>query len=127
MDKEIKVYVKNCSACLEYRNEPMKSEPMSWKEATYLMAKVHVNFLNVNKDNFLILTDVHSKWPKIIEMRKINSGVTIEKLRKIFARLGLPVKVVTDNEPQFKSEEFIEFCKNNRIELIFLPPSFWDT
>lgn len=39
----------------------------------------------------------------------------------IFAILGLPSKLVTDNEPQFKAEEFIEFCKHNGIYLVFSP------
>lgn len=52
---------------------------MSWKDDNYLMARVHVNFLNINKNDFLILTDGYSKWPKVIELRKMNSGVTVKK------------------------------------------------
>ena len=41
------------------------------------------------------MVDAHYKWTDIIP---VSSGVTIEKLRLVFATHGLPNKVVTDNE-----------------------------
>lgn len=37
---------------------------------------------------------MYSKWPEVVEMKKINAEQTIEKLRKIFTRLGLPKNLV---------------------------------
>lgn len=52
LDKEIKSYVKNCSACLEYRYEPMVSSPISWKDVAFPMSKVHVDFFELKKKIF---------------------------------------------------------------------------
>ena len=41
------------------------------------------------------MVDAHSKWTGIVP---VPSGVTIEKLRLVFATHGLSNKVVTDNE-----------------------------
>ena len=49
-------------------------------------------------------------------MGSTTTAKMIEVLRKIFARNGLPEQVVTDNGPQFVSEEFAQFVKENGIE-----------
>ena len=41
---------------------------------------------------------------------------TIKVLRRMFAANGLPEHVVTDNGPQFVSEEFVQFLKENGIK-----------
>ena len=42
----------------------------------------------------------------------------VEEMRRIFAALGFPEQVVTDNEPQFTSQEFAEFMRRNGIKHI---------
>lgn len=43
-------------------------------------------------------------------------------MREIFGRFGLPNKIISDNGPQFRASEFIEFCKQNRIVFYTSPP-----
>ena len=40
----------------------------------------------------------------------------IGKLRSLFAAYGIPEELVSDNGPQFTSEEFSVFMKNNGIK-----------
>jgi len=40
----------------------------------------------------------------------------------IFAQLGLPEEVVSDNGPQFVSNEFAEFMHKNAIKQTLTPP-----
>ena len=39
----------------------------------------------------------------------------IDNLEEIFSRQGLPTTIKSDNGPQFRSEEFKEYCKKNGI------------
>ena len=43
------------------------------------------------------------------------SGTTIMALMSMIARFGIPEVIVTDNGPQFISEQFKTFCKTNGI------------
>lgn len=57
------------------------------------------------------MVDAHSKWPEVFPMKKITSFKTIEILRTVFARNGIPEQIVSDNGPQFTSHEFDEFIR----------------
>ena len=46
---------------------------------------------------------------------------TINVLRAVFARQGLPHEVVSDNGSQFVSEEYQTVLKTNRIKLTLVP------
>ena len=55
-------------------------------------------------------------------MTSITAGHTINELRLIFAQHGLPEEVVSDNGPQFVSNEFAEFMTKNGIKHTLVPP-----
>ena len=55
-------------------------------------------------------------------MPNVTSETTIEKLRDMFARYGLPERLVSDNGPQFTSSEFATFMKRNGIKHILVAP-----
>ena len=55
-------------------------------------------------------------------MNSATSQATIECLRMIFARFGLPEVMVTDNEISFTSSEFQEFAQRNNIRHVHIAP-----
>ncbi|XP_045030409.1 uncharacterized protein K02A2.6-like [Daphnia magna] len=59
--------------------------------------------------------DATSKWPEIFRLNRITSNTTILTLKTIFARFGLPIELVSDNGPQFTSQEFKRFMLVNGI------------
>ena len=67
----------------------------------------------------LIVVDAHSKWVEVGLTASATSKVTMEYLRELFARFGLPQTVVTDNGSCFTSTEFM---KKNGIEHITTSP-----
>ena len=71
---------------------------------------------------FMIITDAHSKWPEILEMKDTTASQTIQELQKLFAAYSLPQQVVTDNGPQFTSTEFATFLKSNGVKHIKCSP-----
>ena len=71
---------------------------------------------------FLVAVDAYSKWPEVVEMSTRPAGVsaaslrTIEELRRIFSIHRLPQQIVSDNGPQFVSDQFAQFLKQNGIK-----------
>lgn len=55
-------------------------------------------------------------------MSSTTTSKTIEVLRSLFARFGVPEQIVSDNGPQFTSHEFQMFAKRNGIKHITSAP-----
>ena len=74
----------------------------------------------------MVVVDAHSKWPEVHLMSSTTTFKTIQVLRGLFSRYGLPEVLVSDNGPQFTSSEFDTFMKGNGSEthtLCAIPPS----
>ena len=72
--------------------------------------------------SFLIIVDVHSKWPKVIPMMTPTAEKTITELRRVFSTHGLPEQLVSDNGTQFTSDVFQQFVKENGIKHVRSAP-----
>ena len=59
---------------------------------------------------------------KVYIMSSTTTSKTIAKLRDSFARFGLPEQLVSDNGPQFVSEEFESFLHRNGVKHIRSSP-----
>ena len=68
------------------------------------------------------MVDAHSKWPEVIMMSTTTSTKTIEAFQVIFLRFGLPEQLVSDNGPQFTSQQFEQFVQHSGIKHIRSAP-----
>ena len=95
--------------------------PWDWPEHPW--QHIHVDYAGpINGKMFLIVVDTHSKWMEVEIVNSVTSQATIECLRMIFARFGLPEVMVTDNETRFTNSEFQEFPQCNNIRHVHIAP-----
>ena len=52
----------------------------------------------------------------IRELHRLFSSNGLPELRRLFSFYGLPGQLISDNGPQFTSEEFQHFLKLNRVK-----------
>ena len=64
---------------------------------------------------FFIVTGAHSKWLEVVAMTSTTSKATIAEFQRLFAQFGLLSALVTDNGPQFTSEEWATFMSQHGI------------
>ena len=62
-----------------------------------------------------MVLDAYSKLLEVVKMKSTTSAMAIRVLRQMFSRHGLPEIIVSDNGPQFTSQDFKEFCDQNGI------------
>ena len=123
IDQAIEVKAKSCNSCKSVQAAPHVAPLHPWVWPAEPWERIHVDFAGPFLDrSFLVVVDANSKWPEVIIMSSTTSLKTIEELRKLFARYGLPKQLVTDNGPQFISSEFQEFMKCNGIKHIRSAP-----
>lgn len=125
IDKDITEYVQTCSRCASTAKTPVRAELSSWPKARPVWSRVHIDFAGEFQGlNYLVVVDSFSKWPEIFIMSTTTANATISKINELNARFGRMDILVSDNGPQFRSEQFKDFCIANGISHIKSPPHF---
>ena len=118
IDLEIEGLAKGCSGCQWVQHAPKCSPLHPWEWPSTPWQRIHIDFAGpFLRMMFLVVVDAHSKRPEVIIMHsKTTTSKTVEALQTVFARNGLPEQLVSDNGPQFTSEEFQLFLKKNGVK-----------
>ena len=100
------------------------SDTHHWTPAESPWQRIHIDFAGP-MDNlmFLIVVDAFSKWPEVFPMRSTTTQFTVTILHTLFARMGLPQIIVSDNGPQFSSTELHEHQWYTAYHHCFIPLS----
>ena len=123
IDKEIEEKARSCTACQSTKNSPAKAPLHPWSWASAPWERIHVDFAGLFLGKmFLVVTDAHSKWLEIFLMSSTTTTKTVTVLRDLFARYGIPRMLVSDNGPQFVSEEFRAFLAANGVKHVRSSP-----
>ncbi|XP_065192451.1 uncharacterized protein K02A2.6-like [Sycon ciliatum] len=123
IDADIETTGKVCAGCQAHQAAPPKSplHPCEWPSKPRQC--LHIDFAGPFQGHmWLIVVDAHSKWPEVLPMNSTTAPVTVRCLREVFAQHGLPDQIVSDNGPQFTSDEFRRFTEANGITQTFSAP-----
>ena len=85
--------------------------------------RIHIDFAEGEKRYYFILVDALSRWPQLSYIpRSTSAASTITILRELFTKYGIPAQYVSDNGPQFFSEEFKRFLKMHVVKHVRVAP-----
>ncbi|UYV74208.1 K02A2.6-like [Cordylochernes scorpioides] len=98
-------------------------EDLNWPPTNQPWDRVHIDHLGPFEQNlYLIVVDACTKWIEAIPVPNTSTRETIEQLRCLFARFGIPRTLVSDNGTGFTSEEFRQFMTRNGIRHLRTAP-----
>ena len=123
LDKNIEEVGKTCPSCRANQSNPSAAplHPWIWPDTPW--KRIHIDFAGPFLGHmFFVVVDAHSKWPEVEVLKSTTTEKTIEALKLLFARHGLPQQVISDNGLQFTSSEFTGFLRANRIKHILCAP-----
>lgn len=69
--RNIEEFIWYCEACLQNKSELVRAEPAKWKEGVCPMDWIHVNFLYLQGNNFLIIMYAYIKRPDVIQIKTL--------------------------------------------------------
>ena len=72
-------------------------------------SKVATDLFTVSGKNYITVVDYFSDFVEVSELEGTTSQAVIQVRKEQFSRHGIPDIVVSDNGPQFSSQEFHEF------------------
>lgn len=118
IDRAVEKLCKSCHGCQVVSDGPVP-EPMArvippsgpWQDcAADLLGPMP------SGEYLFVIVDYYSRYFEVVVLKTVTSAVLKDRLRTIFARLGMPYSLKTDNGPQFVSSEFREYLRENNIQ-----------
>ena len=117
INSQIRDFISACDTCLTYQpslpKEPMQAHEVPLQPWT----KLGADLFSFNSRTYLITVDYFSNFWEIDCLQQDTHCYTvINKLKAHFARHGIPKQLITDNGPQFASQDFANFAKEWKFQ-----------
>lgn len=125
LDGEIEMLAKRCPQCVQCLPMPPAQVPANWPKNNRRWYRLHVDFAGpVEGHMIFVLVDAETKWIEAVPLKTATAATTVDTLRCIFARFGIPRTVVSDNGPQFTSAETARFFRENGVRHVTTAPYY---
>ena len=111
LSTQLEQIVRDCPECIKYqtqRAEPLQPTPLPnrpWK-------KVATDLFEWKKSTYLLIVDYYSRWIEICLLQSLTSPSVVQHTKSIFARHGIPDEVISDNGPQYASQQYTKFAED---------------
>ena len=112
MDAEIREYVSRCSTCRSFDAKQPRESLISHTFPLRPWAKVGTDIFHFEDYEHPMTVDYYSSFVEVDRLENGTSKEVIKCLKRQFSRYGIPDIVVSDNGPQYSSQEFAEFSRN---------------
>ena len=86
--------------------------------------KIGADLFKLQGMHYLLVSDYYSRFPVIRRLSGLTTQSVTGQLKSIFSEYGIPVRVISDNGPQFASTEFKEFSRQYRFSHITSSPCY---
>ena len=124
MSKDIEAFCHSCPTCAQYGKqaptEPMLSHPTPsgpWQ-------LVSQDLFEFEHKHYLITVDHYSDFYELDQLTNTQSTTIVDLTKAHFARHGIPLRCLTDNGPQFISNEYKNFAQTYGFEHVTSSP-YW--
>lgn len=125
MNDQIKKYIATCDICRSLDNKQQKETLISHhKVPSRPWAKVGTDLFVFDNKNYLITVDYFSNFWEIDYLADTKSATVIKKMKSHFSRQGIPDSVISDNGPQYASQEFQKFSKQWGFQHVTSSPGY---
>lgn len=102
---------RSCEPCMSVERNERKEPLIPFAIPAYPFQTLGVDLFAIGGKSYLMMVDYLTKWPVVKQLGSgTGSAVVIECLREVFSDFGQPESIVSDNGPQFSSQEFKRFC-----------------
>lgn len=124
MSDDIKRLIETCNTCQIDHPQQQRETLQSHHIPQAPWTKVGVDLFDFSNEQYLVIVDYTTDYFEFEKLSNSSAEEVIHKLKKCFARLGIPNIVQSDNGPQFTSHMFATFRKEWQFEHTTSSPHF---
>ena len=108
MANDIRNKVQSCEICNDFQTKQQKEPLMTHKIPETPWSKVGQDLCSYRGEQYLVTVDYYSDYIEVDKLSDTTASTVIEATKAHFARHGI-ADMVTDNGPQYTSEDFARF------------------
>ena len=122
--QDISREVASCQTCQVYAKSQPRETLQQHEIPAQPWTKLGADLFELQSTHYLLVADYYSRFPVIRRLSGLSTQSVINQLKSIFSEYGIPATVMSDNGPQFASEEFKEFCGQYKFQHITSSPRY---
>ena len=122
LNQELKDHISHCITCDTFNSKQPKEPLIPHEIPKRAWAKIGCDIFEFEKKSYLVTVDYYSNFFEVDRLEQLTSLAVVKKLKPHFARFGIPNTLVTDNGPQFISDDFRDFSMKYQFEHITTSP-----
>ena len=112
MASDIRHLASQCFRCSDYKAKQQKEPLLSPEIPTTLWTIVAQDLFKFAGKSYLITVDYYSDFWELDAVTDTSSETIMEHTESHFAHYSIPVKVITDNGPQFRAKSIKSLLPN---------------
>ena len=120
---DIKSYIQKCKECQQYRYKNPKETFITHPIPDTPWTKIGSNIFEYSGKLFIVAIDYFSKFIEFSEIKDKTAETVILLFKQIFARYGLPLEIIADNN-SFNSKRVGQFCSQYNCRLTTSSPCY---
>ena len=124
MNAEIKDAITKCTICNTLKPEQCREPIRQHEVPDRPWSKVGTDLFVFNNQTYIVAVDYYSNFIEMDRLRDASSRTTIKVLKTYFARHGIPDVLMSDNGPQYASEEFHYFSREWKFKHVTSSPRY---
>ena len=124
MSSELKEYIAKCDICMAHRSSPAKEPIVQHEFAARPWSKVGADLCDLQGRTLLVVCDYYSNFIEVENITRATTAVVAKAPKTMFARYGVSDMLISDNGPQFSSEEFSVFARKWGFEHVTSSPHY---
>ena len=109
INKDIEALIKSCEKCQEFLCRNAKDPILPREIPLVPWTLLEMDLFTCDDHTFLLVVDVTSRFPVVRILSNETTKSVINSLKGVYCNFGLPRRVLSDNGPCFRSQEFIDF------------------
>ena len=129
LDRQVQEHLRGCEVCSQHdghvRRERPPLQPIPLPDGPWqrLMIDVIGPMKGPQTERYgVVLCDMYSRWPEVALCQDATASTIISFLETVFCREGVPLELVSDNGPAFRSAELGHFLSQKGVKQTFSSP-----
>ena len=115
--------ISQCNTCQQYQRSNQREPLIPQHVPERPWATVAADIFCYKGRDYLLVVDYFSKYPEVARLTSKNSEAVILAMKDMFARHGIPERLIADNMP-FNSLKFKNFASDWEIEVVTSSPHY---